>query len=438
LVDLGLELPSVGVLVAAALGSIWGGSPLAPKRTVGPRTRVALGVGVIGALAIIPWFLARGPQTVADDRSRVRDLLTARAQKPTAAAAEALDREVIRQCSRHPADYYFPLIGAYSARLDRRNAIPWIQRALERGPTVGRTHLLLGEILIERGLPAQGLMELRIAYEYEPNLAALIAESTINYSREVSELIRVVPEGELGIQMLSELAARLPDEADRAAREHLDETALSRNPRLIEQRSRLVEARLLLLALKGDDATDGCADRSVCLASAHEHIDAIDANAPTNTRGPRYRAQMLVLEGDVAGAVEQLNAGCARPIERDVCLQLRIETLAKLPAAGALNVALEGYPDAVCKNQKTCAEAHAWVARFRMSLGQNQQGVSSFEKAARHEPTLPRWLELADAAERAGLLSTAVSALEEASSRNGRTPEIEKRLARLKRGSAQD
>ena len=139
LADLGLELGSVGIALSVVLGSLWGSvKPPTDRRTDRPRsvawgTRFALALGTIA----LPWCLQNGLASVDEDRSTVKALIGRAANERSAAANDRLNTEIVRMLRRHPADYYFPLAGAYAARMQGRNPMPWIQRSLERGPNVG-------------------------------------------------------------------------------------------------------------------------------------------------------------------------------------------------------------------------------------------------------------------------------------------------------------
>ena len=427
LVDLSLELPAVGVATALTLGCLWGGAPRRQKHRPSRWTPIVLAGAFIGSLVLIPVLLVRGPSNVASDRHTVRRLLQARIEDPSAFNREQLHTAIIRQVERHPADYYFPLVGAFEARLDGGNPIPWIQRALERGPTVGRTHVLLGEVLLSRGLRSQGFMELRMGYEHEPPLAKLVAGIATKHSQEARELMRVVPDGQPGVMLLTEIATLLTNPTDAADREVLDMEALQRDPALIDQRSRVVDARLKQI----QEGAPICSDAERCWTEIEGHINELGRYAPSSTRSVQYRARVALARGNPNEALAMLEEGCQRPVERDVCLRLRIDALQKAGARGALATALESYPDAVCVSPSSCAGAHAWVGQFHAQLGNQQQAVSSLEKAARAEPTAARWLELADAAVRAGLRNTASMALQEAAARGATRDQVDARTKQL-------
>ncbi len=433
LADLSLELAGVGVAATAVLGAIWGSvrqaSALRPRRSVFAPWLIR-GLLTIGFWAGV-WAALVGVNGVDEDRARVRALIAQAAQERTVSGPTRnhLRGEIRRMLERHPADYYFPLAGAYVARMDRENPMPWIQRALERGPTIGRVHILLGEVLAERGLLNQSLLELRIGVSYEPALSETAARIAVAHTRDAESLMRAVPEGPEGARMLDALATALPQGAV-VARVRMDTEALLRDERLINPRRRLVDSSLDALHSKQPP----CEDVAACTSRLEDHAAAFARVVPSSTLGSRTRARLLWTQGRAAEAAELLSEGCSLPGERAACLLLRVQIVAELGQPAALTAAVGAYLDASCVDRKACAEANDWVAQFRAARAEHLQAVTAFERAARDSPTEDRWLRLADAAERAGLTTTAVNALQQVLSLRGSKDEaIQQRILALQR-----
>src|SRR5258708_38790964 len=87
--------------------------------------------------------------------------------------------------------------------------VAWLQRALERGPYVGRTHLVLADLLSRQRVENQALLELRLAVEYEPSLVRAAALIGVRTSTDGSRLLRAVPDGSDGLPMLDAIAGAL-------------------------------------------------------------------------------------------------------------------------------------------------------------------------------------------------------------------------------------
>src|SRR5690606_18081106 len=87
----------------------------------------------------------------------------------------SLDRDAFRARARaamlrHPAEAYFPFVGAVRATVVRdESVLPWASRALERSPVYGRVHLLLARSLYSRS-PAQARLEYRLACQQDGQL----------------------------------------------------------------------------------------------------------------------------------------------------------------------------------------------------------------------------------------------------------------------------
>lgn len=413
LVDLGLELAAVGTGLSAVLGSIWGS--IRPPTEKRPR-RSPLPVWVLRSCLILGlvagvWSLANGATNIDEDRFRTKALLqvASSANGRDAVANERVRVEVLRMAKRHPADYYFPLSGAFAARLRGESPMPWIQRALERGPTVGRTHLLLGEVLLDRRLYAQGLMELRMAVTFEPVLATLAATIAVAHTQSGEDLLRAAPDGALGGKMLDAIGTALPPQASDAL-ERIDSEALVRDETLVNPRRRLVERRLV--ALQQKQAL--CSDVDACTRAIEEHADAFNRVAPSFSLGARSRARLLWFQGRGAEAADLLASGCNPPGERVACLALRLQILETLKPPNEFESAAETFLDASCTEKTQCAEAYTTVARLRISRGNLQQGVSALERAAREDPSVERWLTVSTAAEQAGLEAAAANAKQQA------------------------
>jgi hypothetical protein len=215
LVDLALEVPAVCIAAAAALGSLWGDGRVARSRQglrgLGPLAPaqarlVAPAVAAVGA-ALGIGAMAFGTHGITADRQAAHEALEA---SKTEAARGPLRDLLHRAMLRHPAEAYFPLVGAMRAfRTRSESPIPWLQRSLERARPNGRAHLLLAEFLATRGTRGQALLELRFAAEDDPDLCRSAAEMAIRWTSQLDELLATVPEGKSGSRMLTELCNAL-------------------------------------------------------------------------------------------------------------------------------------------------------------------------------------------------------------------------------------
>jgi tetratricopeptide (TPR) repeat protein len=137
-------------------------------------------------------------------------------------------------------------------------------------------------------------------------------------------------------------------------------------------------------------------------------------------------------EGRKDSALSILRSSCELPEERLPCLQLLAQTLASEGASDELNNVLEKAVSTACAQRLGCAEANRWVAAMHVSVGNRQQAVTWYERAARQDPTATRWLDLADAADQAGLPAVVAQALGEAANKKDAKEQANaERLSRL-------
>jgi tetratricopeptide (TPR) repeat protein/O-antigen ligase len=427
LVDLGLEVPGVSVALAATLGAIWGAAPRAPEPRR-PLGRIwVLGVLTLGLVAA-GVVVAGGMSTVEEDRKAIQQALRTLSKQPDRERSLALEEQLAALMQRYPADHYFPLAGAYNARLRGESPITWIQRALERGPTVGRTHLLLGEYLLSRGLSSQGLLELRLGLEYEPGLASFAAPLFVRYTQSTEQVLEGAPRG--GTEALEALALAFLQAKKSDTRRALDREILARDPSRPEARQRL--AIDLMDSLEQHTELCGGA-RTDCFAELEEHLAELERHDPTSSAPALLRARMHVLDGEEDLALDVLRAGCQRPRGRLLCLQTLATMLAKRGASEELGEVLEKTAATACATRAGCADANRWVGGMHLQVGNTQQAVSWFERAARQDPTAARWVELAEIAQNAGLSHVTAQAIAEAvTKRDATDPAIAPRLERLK------
>ena len=197
--DLGLELAGTSLALFALLGTLHGAhADKSTQRTRAPawhRAVVLVGSAMLVLLAVRPLFGAG--ELVSQARERVRGVYFAAAGDPEARAR--LGPALVEAMSEHPAEPYFPMVGAMNAlRSGEGPVIPFVQRALERGPHVGRTHLVLGEALARAGARKQALFEVGLAVTYDGLLVANAARLAAMLTTDADELFRITPDNENG------------------------------------------------------------------------------------------------------------------------------------------------------------------------------------------------------------------------------------------------
>lgn len=444
LADLGLEIPAVGIAAATVLGALWGDpSRKRPRERsavdrlssrVG-QMRFAIAIAVAGA-ALSVMALAMSFRDVAAQRERLRDHFDRAQDDPS---QRAPFRAALRQAMRwRPAEHYFPLLGAMAAfRWRDQSPMPWLQHTLERAPVNGRAHALLASVLTTRGVRRQALLEARLAMEHEPGLAEAVSPLATSLARDFEELLRAVPEGAPGAQVLS-IMARSVSKVE--VRRQADAEALKRDPKLTESRSRLLAELFSDVALlaEGKEGAAVCAALEPCLKEIDDHAAAIDLAQPQSSLGTVMRARGSIAAGKRADAEALLSTACARPEGRSECLQVRAQNLSALNEAMKLDAVLKEYLSDSCTSAAACASASTFVGNVRERRGDLQAATIAYARAAQEEPTEDRWLKVADTAERAKLNAQALEALQRvASLRGGADADLTARMTRVRQAATQ-
>jgi tetratricopeptide (TPR) repeat protein len=450
-VDLGLEVPAVCIGLAAALGAVWGDPSLArahpgwrvlaPSGSGAPRRALPLAAGVCAlGVALVALAVGVGTPDLAADREAVREGLKAAFPSDHAApgAVAAVRRRLHQAMLRHPAESYFPLVGATAAfRARDESPIPWLQRSLERARLNGRAHLLLAEVLDERGTHNQALLELRLAVEDDVNLIDVAARFATHWTRSFDDLLVTVPPGERGAVMLSALggvlramSAGLPArETDAALGRRCDAEAIQRSPHLVAPRARDAEIRIEALA-KGSSSAALCADRDRCREQIRADADAIAAVMPDAFQPVGIRARALLADDRAEEAAKLLEKTCERTDDRVPCLQLRVTAAAAVKDSTLLDASSKELLGNACLTPATCADMVTWVAGVRRGRGDNGMALALLARAAREDPgNEARWLRVADAASEAGAHGQAMDALDKvARHRGGADPALKARI----------
>lgn len=434
LVDLALEVPAVSLALAVVLGSLSGDIARHEGRAAGTRDAAPLGkpwLAVIAAagLGLLAAAAGLGWHDIASDR---RAVLALQAEAPERAlAARGAVREALRAAMRrHPADPWFPLVGAASAWATRTESpIPWIQRSIERSSRNGRAHLLLADVLSARGAKEQALFELRLATEDDPGLAAEVARRAARWTRRAEELLRAVPQGAAGGPVLAALAGQLLAPDDREARLACAREAIVRRPDAVGPRWSVADA--LLGALAAGDAAAACAgeQRAACGAEIEAQAREIERIEPATYLATEVRARRLLLAGRAADAEQLLEEACTRVKERVPCLKLRVRAAGARSPPIRLGAAAKDLTNAACIGPSACADASAWLGDLMAERGDWGAAVQHHERAVAAEPAEARWLKLAAAASRAGAHAQAAQALERVQRlRGGGDPELKRRI----------
>jgi hypothetical protein len=337
---------------------------------------------------------------------------------------------------RHPAEPYFPLIGALVAlRAHDQSAMPWLQHTLERGQVNGRAHLLLAEFLAGRGAKKQALFELRLSVENDGGLSGPASRTLVRWTRDYDELVSAVPAGKAGVRMLDQAAAYLNQPGDWRLQSRCNQEVIARDPAEVGARTREAGARLDALATGKPEGL--CADAAACHKEILDHAAAIALSRPESATAALIRSRLLLVDKKPEEAVSLLEIECQKVTERIPCLQARVSAAAEIKdphpgRAGAqdrLGAASKELIGNACTTAMSCADMATWVGDIRRGRSEMGLALAMYERAARADPTEARWLKLADMASGAGEHGRAAEALERVAQRHGGgDPELKQRI----------
>src|SRR5262249_21400845 len=158
------EVPAVMVALLVAVGALWGHAhrQQSSAEVAPPSLSLTMlrGAGLASAVVLSALVIIFGRTGATKERALIHAALK-ETHFDEPAEADSFRSALRRAVVRHPADPYFPRIGSIMAWRERKTPFRWIERALERGMTVGATHLYLARILASSGARSQALLEAR-------------------------------------------------------------------------------------------------------------------------------------------------------------------------------------------------------------------------------------------------------------------------------------
>jgi tetratricopeptide (TPR) repeat protein len=431
LVDLALEIPGVTIAAVATAGALLGDQARrdgSAARRAAQRWCARLSYAGAAALAALAaGVVFAGRHEVASERRDVHAAFLATDLRDEAArgALRSALRDAMR---RHPAEPYFPYVGALVAwHSGVESPMPWLQRTLERALTHADAHLLLADVLATLKAYGQARFEVRLALENDQFRGEAAAARLVRWSRSFAELLEGVPPGVPGVPTLEAAAALLaPKDAER--RRACDRETLARAPLRLAPRWRLGEDVLAELAAPSERCS--AEGRAACEAELAEHLEALERSAPRTSEATRMRARKLVADGKLDEAERMLGERCASHVDRGACLRERAELAARLPDPARLEIAARELDRASCTVRAHCADARTFVGELYGRRDEWNAALAQYLRAARDDPRETRWLAVARVATRAGAHAQAVDALEHVTARRkpGSDPELDRWL----------
>lgn len=419
MVDFGIELFGIAALIVVVLST-------AENAAVTPSSsRPWLRFVPAGAAALaLVIALVSGARTARAERKTLREATAAVAREPKPSFDEV--RGALRAAMlRHPGDAYFPLLGAFMATREGKNPLSWLGRALERNPYSGQAHLALGEALGAARQSSQALIHLRLAAAYDYSLSDRALRRAVELEPNLDALIRAFPSEIAGGAAFVDLCPRLTVES----RVDCFREALRRDPH--HRKTHEAFALELLDALESGRAPCAGPGAATCEAEAVRASELLGS-------GGGYRelvisARILARRGDAQRAVTNLLSSCPATSGAGDCLELAVALALEQPDRELARRAVHRFTALACEAPPRCAAAHTFIAEKLEARGDLPGAFEHLLAAAREAPSAGRWLKAADMAARAGKGVAKRSALAEAKSFGGFTPQQQREWERLDR-----
>ncbi|MDX2054187.1 MAG: O-antigen ligase family protein [Polyangiaceae bacterium] len=409
MVDLALEVPAVSIALFALLGSLSArAAPDIQPVTSRTKHRVWLSsIGGIFAASLLGTAMA-GPSAQAH-REQLRESYESVAWSDPK-EVEKFMAELRGAMVSHPGDAYLPLLGGLAARRGHVGVpLVWASRALERDPRDSHAHLFVAELLRGRRANEQAFLHLRLAAEYDPGAAHLAAMHALRWSADVSQLLRIVPEGPAGALSLLHLARLSTGGKFEREKLRLINDAVSRDPELYDAR----EMRAWLLVGELSAGLVRQADIKPTRRIIEHDAKIMRELAPHKSAALEVRALMLAALGRPEEGVAILEEGCGATASLS-CYSRWLSVASQQEDETRLDRAATAFLTASCVEAPSCAEGEVQVAATFVSRGRPANALRHYEAAARLQPSVDAWLRVVSAAEQMGATHVIARALRNA------------------------
>lgn len=374
-VDFSSELPAVVVALSICAAMVTGGTS-GKHGTVTRRSRLGVAT-LVGALlvAIALTLPFSNNELHAEKRSF-----------GAVALDESISRDEFRDRARavmlrHPAEAYFPYVGAVRANVRRDDsALPWASRALERSPVYGRAHLMLARWFFSKN-PAQARMEYRLACEQDQQLCGVVEGGRLVASYYDAQ--ELVPTGARGArviaQLTGQLSARLPATVARLIQQLAD-----RDPRAPEP------LRTVASNTRDDDANEESwcsgAARSGCLAEGLASARSLRIAHPTLCDGYALEGELLIKSGDAPAGFAVIEEGVDVAEDRSSCARHVVALAVARGEAPRIDRALERLTKLGCTVREECLENLLYAANVERGRGHSARAFSLLKQACERAP----------------------------------------------------
>jgi tetratricopeptide (TPR) repeat protein len=427
-VDFSLEIPGVVMAATICVGLIVSGTAQDARgwihRWAHRPTLVAAAASLVAILAAT-LVLTRGGELIQD-----REELHAGSLSTSGMEHDAFRARLRHAMLDHPAEPYFPFLGAARAEWEKRESVvPWVARVLERARVYPPAHLVLARSL-RRESPAQARLEYRL-YQ-EQGGATVIQGLPVLRSGEIASLVssyddalEIAPAGIAGAPVLEDIASRLADRLP-STRAKIDRELLRRDAGAVEPTLRV--ARESLTALQGEPWCSGgqraCADAALRAGQRAVQV------APRRCTGYMVVSRVAYTNGDVDGAIAGLRRALDQVDDRAACLRELAELANESNRAAAANDAIDHLARLGCGASGECLDNLLMAAQLELGRGNRNRALVFIRRATAVAPEDDAVTSmLAQSAASAGFHAEAADAFEKLARRHPEEPSYGRRAA---------
>ena len=439
MVDFSSEVPGVvialAVCAAMVAGGSGGGKPVAHGGSIWARRPNALVFGLgIATLVAVAATVPFSAHELYNEQRAFKD--------------EALDPELTREAFRarareamlrHPAEPYFPFVGAVRATAVRdESVIPWAGRALERSPVHGRVHLLLARSLFVKN-PSQARLEYRLACIQDRGLCA--RDEALGLVAGYDDAIELVPHGDAGLETLNHLANRVGQRLP-ATVTRIDREIAERDPRALGPVQRAAARSL------GDvkDKEIWCVDpatppqagvRLSCVSDGLDAAARLRAAAPERCEGHALTAELRVAAGEIDAGFAELDRSLEQVAERSPCARRLVSLAVQIGNKLRVDAALDRLLKLGCEAPAECVNNLKFAADIETGRGSHRRALALLKKAWERAPERDDLLiEVAAKAEGQGLHGEALEAYTKLADRRPGEPKWAEGATRARQAAA--
>jgi hypothetical protein len=387
LVDFSSEVPGVMVALALCAAMVTAGVGSSPHKGSGWAKRpTPLGAGLaVASLAVAAWVFAARDGELFAEQHRLKERVTTPAgtdpMKYLAADREAFHVAIRAAMLRHPAEPYFPFLGAYrAATAQDENPIPWVARALDRSPTYGRAHLILARSLF-RISPSQARLEYRLAFEQDHATFEAFRDEAYFLVGSHDDALELLPGPETPAAdrvWLMELLVTHLDDRLPATRVRIDEAQLALDPKALPPLERAARDALHDL----EESEPWCQPAKACADEALKRAEAFRAASPGTCTAHVLVAQATYAVGNPTHALAELESAIDGVVEHGDCLRALAELSMRAGDRARAAQALDHLAELPCAKTEECVANLAFAATLEEKRKNPRRALAHYRKAA--------------------------------------------------------